>query len=75
VLFCLFALGASIPVVPFFFLSGSWEVMVSAAFAAFALFGVGAGIALLTGAGYCTRVYDRFSSGCSRPGSRSASAG
>jgi vacuolar iron transporter family protein len=27
--FCLFALGASIPVVPFFFLSGSWGVMVS----------------------------------------------
>ena len=49
--FCLFALGASIPVVPFFFLSGSWGVMVSAAFAAVALFGIGAGIALLTGRG------------------------
>ena len=49
--FCLFALGASIPVVPFFFLSGGWGVMVSAAFAALALFGVGAGIALLTGRG------------------------
>ena len=49
--FCLFALGASIPVVPFFFLSGSWGVMGSAAFAALALFGVGAGISLLTGRG------------------------
>ncbi len=49
--FCLFALGASIPVVPFFFLSGSWGVMVSAAFAALALFGIGAGISLLTGRG------------------------
>ena len=49
--FCLFALGASIPVVPFFFLSGSRGVMVSAAFAALALFGVGAGISLLTGRG------------------------
>ena len=49
--FCLFALGASIPVVPFFFLSGSWGVRVSAAFAALALFGVGAGISLLTGRG------------------------
>ena len=49
--FCLFALGASIPVVPFFFLSGSRGVMVSAAFAALALFGIGAGISLLTGRG------------------------
>ena len=49
--FCLFTLGASIPVVPFFFLSGSWGVMVSAAFAAVTLFGIGAGISLLTGRG------------------------
>ena len=49
--FCLFALGASIPVVPFFFLSGSWGVRVSAALAALALFGIGAGISLLTGRG------------------------
>jgi VIT1/CCC1 family predicted Fe2+/Mn2+ transporter len=49
--FCLFALGAIIPVVPFFFLSGSRGVMVCAAFAAFALFGIGAGISLLTGRG------------------------
>src|SRR4029453_15782366 len=49
--FCLFALGAIIPVVPFFFTSGSWGVTISAAFAALALFGVGAGISLLTGRG------------------------
>jgi len=47
--FCLFALGAIIPVVPFFFLSGSWGVTVSAAFVAVKLFGIGAGISLLTG--------------------------
>ena len=49
--FCLFALGAIIPVVPFFFMSGTWAVAVSAALAALALFGVGAGISLLTGRG------------------------
>jgi VIT1/CCC1 family predicted Fe2+/Mn2+ transporter len=49
--FCLFALGASIPVVPFFFLSGRWGLVVSAASAALALFGIGAGITLLTGRG------------------------
>jgi len=49
--FCLFALGALIPVVPFFFLFGAWGVVVSGALAAFALFGVGAGISLLTGRG------------------------
>ncbi len=49
--FCLFALGALIPVVPFFFISGTWGVAASAALAALALFGVGAGISLLTGRG------------------------
>jgi vacuolar iron transporter family protein len=49
--FCLFALGAIIPVAPFFFLSGTWGVAVSAALAALALFGIGAGITLLTGRG------------------------
>ena len=49
--FCLFALGASIPVAPFFFLSGGRGVAASAALAALALFGVGAGITLLTGRG------------------------
>jgi VIT1/CCC1 family predicted Fe2+/Mn2+ transporter len=49
--FCLFALGAIIPVAPFFFLSGNWGLVVSAASAALALFGIGAGITLLTGRG------------------------
>jgi vacuolar iron transporter family protein len=49
--FCLFALGALIPVLPFFFMVGPWGVAVSAALAALALFGVGAGISLLTGRG------------------------
>jgi vacuolar iron transporter family protein len=47
--FCLFALGAIIPVVPFFFMSGTWGVAGSAALAVLALFGIGAGISLLTG--------------------------
>jgi VIT1/CCC1 family predicted Fe2+/Mn2+ transporter len=49
--FCLFALGASIPVAPFFFLSGGWGIIASAVLAAGALFGIGAGITLLTGRG------------------------
>jgi vacuolar iron transporter family protein len=49
--FCLFALGAIIPVAPFFFLSGSWGLVVSAVSAALALFGIGAAITLLTGRG------------------------
>jgi VIT1/CCC1 family predicted Fe2+/Mn2+ transporter len=53
--FGLFALGALIPVVPFVFLFGTWGVAVSVALAAMALFGIGAGISLLTGRGvvYC----------------------
>jgi VIT1/CCC1 family predicted Fe2+/Mn2+ transporter len=47
--FCLFAVGAIIPVAPFFFLSGNLGVVMSAALSAFALFGIGAGITLLTG--------------------------
>src|SRR5215468_5275157 len=47
--FCLFAVGAIIPVAPFFFLSGYLGVVMSAALSAFALFGIGAGITLLTG--------------------------
>jgi len=47
--FCLFAVGAIIPVAPFFFLSGNLGVAVSAALSALALFGIGAGITLLTG--------------------------
>src|SRR5262249_42222251 len=49
--FCLFAVGAVIPVAPFFFLSGILGVVVSATLAALALFGIGAGITLLTGRG------------------------
>ena len=49
--FCLFALGAVIPVAPFFFLSGVEGVVVSAVLSALALFGIGAGITLLTGRG------------------------
>jgi vacuolar iron transporter family protein len=49
--FCLFALGAIIPVAPFFFISGTWGVVVSAALSSLALFGIGAGITLMTGRG------------------------
>jgi VIT1/CCC1 family predicted Fe2+/Mn2+ transporter len=45
----LFALGAIIPVAPFFFLSGLVGVIVSICCATVALFGIGAGITLLTG--------------------------
>jgi VIT1/CCC1 family predicted Fe2+/Mn2+ transporter len=47
--FCLFALGAIIPVAPFFFLSGMTGVVMSACLSIAALFGIGAGITLLTG--------------------------
>jgi vacuolar iron transporter family protein len=47
--FGLFTVGAIIPVAPFFFLSGNAGVAVSAALSALALFGIGAGITLLTG--------------------------
>jgi VIT1/CCC1 family predicted Fe2+/Mn2+ transporter len=49
--FSLFALGAIIPVAPFFFLSGNWGLAMSAALSASALFAIGAGITLLTGRG------------------------
>src|SRR5262245_57644477 len=49
--FCLFALGAIIPVLPFFFISGIEGVLVSAVLSGLALFGIGAGITLLTGRG------------------------
>jgi VIT1/CCC1 family predicted Fe2+/Mn2+ transporter len=45
----LFALGAIVPVAPFFFLSGWSAVIVSAVSSAMALFGIGAAITLLTG--------------------------
>jgi VIT1/CCC1 family predicted Fe2+/Mn2+ transporter len=47
--FFLFAIGAIIPVLPFFFLSGQTAVMISLALSALALFGIGAAITLLTG--------------------------
>jgi VIT1/CCC1 family predicted Fe2+/Mn2+ transporter len=49
--FCFFATGAIIPVAPFFFLSGYLGIAVSAALALLGLFGIGAGISLLTGRG------------------------
>lgn len=47
--FCLFAIGAIVPVIPFLFLRGWNAVMGSLFFSAIALFLIGAGITLLTG--------------------------
>jgi VIT1/CCC1 family predicted Fe2+/Mn2+ transporter len=47
--FCLFALGAILPVAPFFFVSGMVGVLASLGIGLAALFGIGAGITLLTG--------------------------
>jgi vacuolar iron transporter family protein len=47
--FVLFALGAIIPLAPFFFLTGTAGIIVSATLAGIALFGIGAGITLVTG--------------------------
>jgi len=47
--FILFAIGAIIPVIPFFFLSGISAVLVSALFSAIGLFLIGAAITLFTG--------------------------
>jgi VIT1/CCC1 family predicted Fe2+/Mn2+ transporter len=47
--FVLFALGAIVPVLPFFFGGGTTAVLISAGLAAVALFGIGAAITLLTG--------------------------
>jgi VIT1/CCC1 family predicted Fe2+/Mn2+ transporter len=47
--FVLFALGAIIPVAPFFFLSGTAAVATSLAASAVGLFAIGAGITLFTG--------------------------
>jgi len=49
--FVLFAIGAIIPVAPFFFLAGSAAVAASAAGSGLALFGLGAAITLMTGKG------------------------
>lgn len=47
--FLLFACGAIVPVAPFFFLKGTVAVATSLGASAFGLFGIGAGITLVTG--------------------------
>ncbi|MFP5246035.1 MAG: VIT1/CCC1 transporter family protein, partial [Thermoanaerobaculia bacterium] len=47
--FCLFALGAIVPVLPFFFTSGGMAVILSVVFSVIALFTVGSAITLFTG--------------------------
>jgi len=47
--FLLFAVGAIVPVIPFFFLSGLGAVAVSVVLSTLGLFGIGAAITLLTG--------------------------
>lgn len=47
--FVLFAFGAIIPVIPFFFLGGLQAVLVSALLSAIGLFGIGSAITLFTG--------------------------
>ncbi len=49
--FALFAAGAIVPVIPFFFGSGVTVIIISAALAGSALFLVGAGITIVTGQG------------------------
>jgi VIT1/CCC1 family predicted Fe2+/Mn2+ transporter len=47
--FVLFAIGAIVPVLPYFFGSGAWAVAASAALSVVALFLIGAGITVITG--------------------------
>jgi VIT1/CCC1 family predicted Fe2+/Mn2+ transporter len=47
--FCAFAIGASIPLLPFFFSGGATSMAVAIALTAIALFGVGATLSLFTG--------------------------
>jgi VIT1/CCC1 family predicted Fe2+/Mn2+ transporter len=47
--FLLFAMGAIIPLVPFFFTSGGTAIVISAILSAIGLFGIGAAITLFTG--------------------------
>ncbi|NEQ28222.1 MAG: rubrerythrin family protein [Microcoleus sp. SIO2G3] len=47
--FCLFTLGAIVPVAPFIFAQGTIAVTLSLIFSGLALFAIGAGITLLTG--------------------------
>ena len=49
--FALFSLGAIVPVIPFFWLTGGAAVGLSLVLAGFALFGLGATTALITGTG------------------------
>lgn len=49
--FFLFAIGAIIPVIPFFFMTGVLAVYISMAISALGLFGIGAAITLMTGRG------------------------
>jgi len=47
--FLLFAVGAILPVIPYFFLSGTTALMVSAGLSTIGLFCIGAAITLFTG--------------------------
>jgi len=47
--FLLFAIGAILPVIPFFFFGGLKAILLSALLSAFGLFGIGAAITLFTG--------------------------
>lgn len=49
--FVLFAIGATVPIIPFLFLDGGAAIAVSAVCSAAALFGIGALITLMTGRG------------------------
>ncbi len=50
--FFLFAIGAVVPVLPFFFTTGNAAILSSLAFAGVGLFGLGAATALFTGTGF-----------------------
>jgi VIT1/CCC1 family predicted Fe2+/Mn2+ transporter len=49
--FLLFAAGAVIPILPFFFLSGAPAILLAAVLSGAALFGIGVGITIVTGQG------------------------
>ncbi|MEX2314958.1 MAG: VIT1/CCC1 family protein [Thermomicrobiales bacterium] len=49
--FALFAIGAIIPVLPYFFMSGRVAIVLSLVLSAIALFSIGAGITIITGKG------------------------
>jgi VIT1/CCC1 family predicted Fe2+/Mn2+ transporter len=64
--FILFALGAVVPLAPFFFLTGTRAVIVSVSVSAVALFLIGAGITLLTRRGVMASGMGRCCSGSRR---------